>query len=299
MLIQLLLQLNEPEQDVVPQWIAPVMFGIVFICFLVFLIRVVEHWYAWRFDRPLIRNLFVYKRLSPQQELIIDENFPFYKHWKSRKKKILQHRIVSFIESTDFEGRGISISDEMKIIISTYACLLTFGRKYFKYILIDKIIIYPEAFYNGFKNSYHVGEFSPSKRTLALSWADVLAIDPKGKRNLLIHEFMHALQWEAKVTDSFDSDRFRKYYQKMLRLLLKDSVRKNVKKANLRAYAFTNEYEFMSELAEYFYQHPLEFSLRLPEIYHLMRKILNLDFKKLTYTEIQKDMLALPSLSDY
>lgn len=299
MLIQLLLQLNEPEQDVVPQWIAPVMFGIVFICFLVFLIRVVEHWYAWRFDRPLIRNLFVYKRLSLQQELIIDENFPFYKHWKSRKKKILQHRIVSFIESTDFEGRGISISDEMKIIISTYACLLTFGRKYFKYILIDKIIIHPDAFYNGFKNSFHVGEFTPSNRTLALSWQDVLTINPKNRRNLLIHEFMHALQWEAKVTNTFDSDRFRKYYQKLLRLLMQDVIKERIKQLHFREYAFTNEYEFMSELAEFYYQQPLEFSLKLPEIYHLMRKILNLDFKKLTYTEIQKDMLALPSLSDY
>lgn len=299
MFINLILQSNQLDEEAIPEWIAPVMFGMILILFIIFIIKVLEHLYAWRFDRPLVRNLFIYKRLNHKQENILIESFPFYTHWNYKKKKILQHRIVSFLETTDFEGSGISITDEMKIIISAYACLLTFGRKYFKYILIDKIIIHPDAFYNGFKNSFHVGEFTPSNRTLALSWQDVLTINPKNRRNLLIHEFMHALQWEAKVTNTFDSDRFRKYYQKLLRLLMQDVIKERIKQLHFREYAFTNEYEFMSELAEFYYQQPLEFSLKLPEIYYLMRKILNLDFIKLTYHGIQKDRLALPSLSDY
>ncbi len=45
-----------------------------------------------------------------------------------------------------------------------------------------------------------------------------------------------------------------------------------------RSYAFTNEYEFMAVLAEYFIESPKEFKTHFPKLYNHSKKLLNFNF---------------------
>src|SRR5690606_15720152 len=98
------------------------------------------------------------------------------------------------------------------------ACMLSFGRKNYLYGLVESVLIYPQEFYSTANDAYHKGEFNPRHRVLALSWKDFehgyeITND---NLNLGIHEFMHAMQLEAKTSKDVDSSRFNKHFKNIL-----------------------------------------------------------------------------------
>jgi len=159
--------------------------------------------------------------------------------------------------------------------------MLSFGRKNYKFNLIEFILIYPKEFYSKVNNAYHKGEFNPKGRALVISWKDF----EEGYQitndnlNLGIHEFMHAMQLEAKRGGDGDSDRFEKQFQNILKQLTKPEIKdKLIATQYFRDYAFTNQYEFMSVMTEYFFESPQEFKKQFPELYGYTKKLLNFNF---------------------
>ena len=182
----------------------------------------------------------------------------------------------------EFIGReGVQVTERMKVLISAIACMLSFGRKNYKFTLIEHIIIYPKEFYSKINNAYHKGEFNPKVKALALSWKDFeigYQIE-NDNRNLGIHEFMHALQLEAKQGSDGDSERFEKQFQHILKLLTKPALKdKLISTRYFREYAFTNQYEFMAVMAEYFMESPHEFRSMFPKLYSHTKTMLNFNF---------------------
>lgn len=169
----------------------------------------------------------------------------------------------------------------MKILISAIGCMLSFGRKNYSYELIDHILVYPEEFYSTINDNYHKGEFNPREKALVLSWKhfeEGFQIT-NDNLNVGIHEFMHAMQLEAKQGKDLDSARFSKHFQEILKYLSLKQVKTKLEETKFfRLYAFTNQYEFMAVLAEYFFESPNEFKLEFPQLYWHVKKMLNFDF---------------------
>lgn len=263
-------------------WLAPYAYAIVLLGFLLFLFRIFENWYANRFDRPLLRHYLVYKNISKEQEKILEEEFHFYGLLSKRHKREFRHRVAMFIANKKFVGRqGLEVTDRMKTLIAAVGCMLSFGRKHYEYSLIDYILIYPEEFYSTMNEHHHKGEFNPREKALVLSWKDF----ENGYRitddnlNLGIHEFMHAMQLEAKKSRDLDSTRFGKQFQNILKRLTHQEVKDKLDETRyFRSYAFTNQYEFMAVLAEYFIESPIEFKEHFPELYDHTKKLLNFGF---------------------
>lgn len=267
-----------PEDYIIDPWFMPYLVAFVLIGILVYIFRLFEYGYANRADKPLYRNIFVYRKLDENQEKIAASVLPFYSKLSHRAQKEFQHRIATFLMTKEFVGmEGLTVTEEMKTRLASFAVLLSFGRKHYNYQLIQRILIFPDTFYNEKQDEYHKGSFMPVAKTIVFSWNDLKTIQLSDKRNLAIHEFMHALQWESKVIKNLDSERFAKYYRKILQLLMDEEVKKNIQKMSFRSYAFVNEFEFMSELAEFYFSSPKEFKENLPQLYSYMRVILNID----------------------
>ncbi len=193
-----------------------------------------------------------------------------------------QHRVSTFISEKEFIGReNLQVTERMKVLISAIACMLSFGRKNYNYGLINYILVYPKEFYSKINDAYHKGEFNPKGKALVLSWKDFehgyqITND---NRNLGIHEFMHAMQLEAKQGSDGDSSRFEKLFQKILKFLTQAEIKeKLISTRYFRDYAFTNQYEFMAVLAEYFIESPKEFKNQFPELYDYTKTLLNFNF---------------------
>lgn len=112
-------------------------------------------------------------------------------------------------------------------MIASLACMLSFGRKNYEFALVDYILVYPGEFYSAINDRYHKGEFNPREKALVLSWKDFeegyqITND---KRNLGIHEFMHAMQLESKSSRDLDSNRFAKQFQNILKRLTHPEIK--------------------------------------------------------------------------
>lgn len=264
-------------------WLAPYAYGIVLLGFSFFLFRVFENWYASIYDRPLYRHYFVYKKLTASQEVILQNQFVFYSKLSKKHKKQFEHRMVKFISEKKFIGRtDLVITEQMEVLITATACMLSFGRKNYLYPLIDFILVYPSEFYSTINQNFHKGEFNPKERALVLSWKDFeegIQIN-NDNFNLGIHEFMHAMQLESMSSRDLDSIRFSKQFQNILKQLTKQEVKDQLDKTKFfRSYAFTNQYEFMAVLAEYFFESPKDFETIFPKLYNYTKKLLNFNFE--------------------
>ena len=260
-------------------WLAPYAYTIVLLGFAFFLFRIFENWYGSTYNRPLYRHYFVYKKLTPIQRKILENEFSFYRKLSSKQQRQFRHRVAVFISKKEFIGReGLEVTERMKVLISAMGCMLSFGRRNYLYQLIEYILIYPGEFYSTINEAYHHGEFNPRERALVLSWAEF----EKGykitddKFNLGIHEFMHAMQLEALQSRDLDSYRFGRQFQNILQHLTQKEVKNKLDHTKFfKAHEFSNQYEFMAVLAEYFIESPSDFKLNFPKLYGYTHKLLN------------------------
>jgi Mlc titration factor MtfA (ptsG expression regulator) len=261
---------------------APYAYSIVLFGFTLFLFRIFENWYASTYNKPLFRHYFIFRKLSISQLEILANDFVFYKKLSKKHKKQFEHRVASFISEKKFVGRdGLLVTERMQVLIAAVGCMLSFGRKNYEYSLIEFILIYPKDFYSTMNDSYHKGEFNPREKALVLSWEDFedgykITDD---NLNLGIHEFMHAMQLEAMQSKDVDASRFSKQFQNILLQLTDIELKEKLDETQyFRAYAFTNQYEFMAVLAEYFIESPNDFKTHFPKLYSHTRKLLNFTF---------------------
>ncbi|MFT5893039.1 MAG: Mlc titration factor MtfA (ptsG expression regulator) [Dokdonia sp.] len=264
------------------EWLIPYIFGVLGLWVLYILFRFFENWYANTFDRLLYRDIFVFRKLSRKQKETLTKEFSFYTLLTTKEKRRFEHRVASFIKDKEFIGReNLEVTDPMKVLIAAVGCMLTFGRKNYKYALVDHILIYPKVFYSSTNDDYHKGEFNPRQKALVLSWEDfeIGYRITDDNLNLGIHEFMHALQLDAKQRNDIDGLRFERQFQKILRRLTDQDLKDKLDEvAYFRAYAFTNQFEFMAVLAEYFIESPKDFKRHFPQLYAYQKCLLNFDF---------------------
>ena len=272
--------LLQPDENI--SWMAPYAYSIVLLGFSFFLFKVFENWYSSTYNRPLFRHYFIFRKLSISQLEILNTDFIFYKKLSEKHKKQFQHRIATFISEKKFVGRdGLAVTQRMQVLIAAVGCMLSFGRKNYEYSLVEFILIYPKEFYSAINDDFHKGEFNPRERALVLSWRDFedgykITDD---NLNLGIHELMHAMQLESMQSKDVDASRFSKQFQNILLQLTNVELKEKLDETRyFRAYAFTNQYEFMAVLAEYFIESPKDFKTHFPKLYSHTRKLLNFTF---------------------
>jgi len=256
------------------------------VMILYFGFKMIEMSYVMRYRKPLYNHIYLkLKKLNPKQQEILQTNFNFYVRLNHKQKKHFEHRVACFIEDKTFIGRGgLEINDEIIVLISATAIMLTFGFRDFYIGLIDKIFVYPKAFYSQTNDDYHKGEFNPKLKALVLSWEDFKHGYQIGDDNLNlgIHEFAHAIHLNSIKERDVSSTIFKDSFKELATLLsnnkpLRDKL---VESRYFREYAYENQFEFLAVLIEYFFETPLEFKNQFPNIYNKVKRMLNFNYAK-------------------
>jgi len=287
MLRQFFLFISFVEGPVMPNGFAVFVLGfaaIVALSILYFLFLLIEHVYGLNYFKPLITYFHPLKRkLEENQRLILEQEFSFYKSLSTKHKRIFEHRVFRFINDKKFISRkDLAITDEMKILISATAIMLTFGFRKYLIDSIETIIIYPDEYYSELNDAYHKGEFNPMAQALVLSWKDFLEgyLDESDNINLGIHEMIHAIHLNSIKKTDISALIFKKKFVELTNYLsLNESIRASLIKSDyFRDYAFTNQYEFLAVLVETFMETPQEFRVQFPDIYIKIKGMLNFNF---------------------
>ncbi len=243
-----------------------------------------EQRYALKYKKPFFLNTIVYSNeLSREQLNILKNDFPFYNRLTGKDQILFQYRVSTFIVTKEFIGReGLNPSDEMKVLIASTAIMLTFGFRRYLIDIIETVIIYPESYYSNINEAYHKGETNPQLKIIVFSWEDFRLGYKIGDDNLNlgIHEFGHAIHLNAFVNNDISSLIFKKGFEDLTNYLQNNkTVREDlIASKYFRAYAYTNEYEFMAVLIECFIETPDEFKSKFPKIYGFVKEMLNFNF---------------------
>ncbi|WP_233244041.1 zinc-dependent peptidase [Tamlana fucoidanivorans] len=240
--------------------------------------------YVLKYMKPWYTHFYLRsKKLSKQQRHVLQQDFPFFNKLDKKYRGYFEHRLVSFMSDKDFLGReGFQVNDEVKVLISATAVMLTFGFRDYYIGIISKIMIYPKAFYSNTNKTFHKGEFNPRLGVLVLSWEDFkLGLDISNDNlNLGIHEFTHAIHINSIKERDISSTIFSDSFKELKELLQhRPELRETLLSSGyFRNYAFTNQFEFLAVLMETFIETPKEFQANFPEVYAKVRQMLNFKF---------------------
>ena len=253
------------------------------IIILYYFARIGENAYVLKFKRPLYIHFYVLKkRLTKEQLGVLETQFEFYEALKPLHRRFFEHRLFKFLKDKDFYGReDLLVTEEMKVLLGATAVMLTFGMRNFYLGILEKIIIYPEAYYSNITQVYHKGEFNPRLKALVISWKDFKEgfNNSTDNINLGIHEFTHILQLNCKRFRDVSASIFSDGYVEIETMLKDENYRSNLMKSDyFRDYAFSNKYEFLAVLIENFVESPKEFKLNFPQLYGKVRQMLNYDY---------------------
>lgn len=239
-----------------------------------------ESVYVYFFKKPIFVHFYISRKvLTRTQKSILTREVPFYRSLNDTYQSYFEHRLVRFIERYEFIGRdGFIITDRSKVLIGAVYIMMTFGMRTYLTNVFSKIIVYPKVFISRTNKRMHKGEFNPMLRIVVFSWEDFLeGIDIKNDNlHLGIHEFAHVLSIHAKKSSDLSAKIFLEGKEELIDYL---TVQKNINYIKnldyIRKYAFTNLFEFTAVLLEYFFESPNRFRQLLPDLYEIVKKMLN------------------------
>jgi Mlc titration factor MtfA (ptsG expression regulator) len=194
-----------------------------------------------------------------------------------------------FIAEKHWEGcNGLTVTDEMKVVVAGYACTLLLGLEhdYFSHVL--SVLIYPTDYIAPARRN-QVGAVLESDESrhgeawyrgpVILSWQEIEddITHPWDGQNLILHEFAHQLDMldrEVNGTPPLHSRELAERWNRVMTAefdqLIHDARRG--RPTLIDPYGTTNEAEFFAVTTECFFDAPKALREHHPDLYDLLRE---------------------------
>lgn len=219
------------------------------------------------------------KKLSLLQLNILHTQFEFYKKLSSKEKIYFEHRVAVFLNKYPFYGKeDLEITEEIRILIAATAIMLTFGMRSYLFTVIDKILVFPDAYYSSTNDEYHKGEFNPRMKAIVFSWKHFMEgyEISNDNLNLGLHEFSHVLHFEGLKKNDTSATIFAVIYNEIIeQVKYPPNYKKLTESDYFRIYAYTNEFEFIAVILEHFFETPSQFKSEFPQLFEKVKVMIN------------------------
>ena len=248
--------------------------------------------YEWR-KKSVLEKI---KKLpfAVEHEAIVSRT-PHYHRLTDADKLKLQRSIVYFIHIKEFMGIGLEVTDEMKVVIGFYACLLLIHKGTENcYDNLETIVIYPHSVMVNEVRS-HGGIYSKEQfmiqgqsanNTVVIAWDEAKRESYHMRHdNVIIHEFAHEIDFMDGEIDGVPPMK-NSQYDGWAHILHKEFNALNTithknrdwgKYELLGAYAATNEAEFFAVITERFFETPVSLKKDFPELYDELEGFYQID----------------------
>jgi len=223
------------------------------------------------------------------------KHLPQYIHLPEQDKERIERSILRFIHTKHFTGVKLEVTEEMKVIIAFYACLLLLHIETDNcYDNLQSIIIYNHPVIidrvqnNGgiFSKEQFLIDGQSANDTVIIIWHDAKheAYHPR-KENVIVHEFAHEIDFMDGEIDGVPPLERSKYhewtnvlykeFQKLNSVALKNRDWGDYK--FIGEYAATNEAEFFAVLTERFFESPKSLKAKFPDLYNELKDFYRTD----------------------
>ena len=220
---------------------------------------------------------------------------PLYARLPAELKERVLGLTRIFVREKRFTGcNGLTVTDEMRVVIAFLACLLVVNRPGVPietlYDELESILIYPAAFLVEETRHHGQGLVTTGRRALSgqawearrmiLSWDDIE--HPHGNSNVVLHEFAHFLDMENDVMDGAPALQNAPAYARWSHAFWEDYRRLHEdlqagRPTLLDAYAATEPAEFFAVVTEAFFERPGQLLAEHPGLYEQLRNYYRLD----------------------
>jgi MtfA peptidase len=151
---------------------------------------------------------------------ILETHVTVYKALPDDLATRLRGRVADFLNEVRMEGcGGLELTDQMRVIIAGYACLLRLGHDEGTYPDLSSILVYPDDFLAPVGSDNELGVVSDEMEwrageswplgAVVLSWKEIardMRSLRRGARHLVLHEFAHQLDTSFRLSDGVDPD---------------------------------------------------------------------------------------------
>ena len=246
-------------------------------------------WVQWKRERLLTHPF-------PEQWLAtVQQSLPMYDALTVEQQKNLRNCVQILIAEKQFIGcQGVTVTMEMKVVISAIASLLLCHREHQFFPKLKTILVYPHPY--RVQKQVHVGGGvttvqeesrlgeSWSRDQLVLAW-DQIERDLRqwnDGRNLILHEFSHQLDQADGVAEGVPLLATKELYQQWSSVMSKEfnllcKWVNQGRKTALDPYGTLNPAEFFAVATESFFEKPRQVSQKHPALYELLRQYYGVD----------------------
>ncbi|MEX0660666.1 MAG: M90 family metallopeptidase [Balneolaceae bacterium] len=226
---------------------------------------------------------------------ILDEKVPYYQKLPEKYQEILRQRVMVFINEKLFEGcGGLRMTDQKKVIISAYACVLLLEETSDYYPDLQTILVYPDDYIAPVHEEDETGIVTTGSEarkgeswntgSIVLSWSDIEdnIYDENKKQNLIFHEFAHQLDQRYGLTAgiTLEGNVIQKNeWNNILATSYKELCRKVKRNENsvLDEYGATEPAEFFSVATEAFFENPIKLKQEYKNLYKQLFSFYKID----------------------
>jgi Mlc titration factor MtfA (ptsG expression regulator) len=214
----------------------------------------------------------------------LQRNVPAYHALNADEQARLRGDLRIFAAEKRWEGcGGLAVTDEMRVTVSAWACLLTLNLQHDFFSRVKSILIYPRGYFGPERS--HLGLIGPPDLRLGeawyrgpvvLSWSDVRRARRRDARdNVVLHEFAHQLDMLDRVVDGTPPLESRGQYQTWAEVMNAEYARlaedwDQGRSTVLDPYGTINEGEFFAVATEAFFMQPVDLREKHPRLYELL-----------------------------
>lgn len=251
-------------------------------------------WPRWRLSRVLARPM------PAEWEAILTRNLPAWRRMPPALQAQMRRLVTQFLHQKKFIGcDGLEVTDEMRVTVAGWACLLLLNRPSRVYGGLDHILLYPGEFLVPNTQPDMAGVVTEDAREgllgqswsdgrVILSWDHVLeAVAGQASHNVVLHEFAHQLDSEDGNTNGAPYLGHPESYKTWSEVLMRDYERLRQQaffggEGVLDTYGASSPAEFFAVATEAFFCRPHELAERHGELYAEFMKYYRVDPREWT-----------------
>jgi hypothetical protein len=251
------------------------------IIFIVLILLATGWWMFFR-DTTLAANT----PFPAPWQAFLKKKVKFYEELSPEDQRRFEFSVLQFFEDVTITGVEISLTDNDRLLVAASATIPIFGFPNWRYHNLNEVLLYDGTFNHDYQTEGEDRNILGMVGTGAMQRMMILSRqalqqgfeDQHGKTNVGIHEFVHLLDKADGDTDGIPEVLMeRPYIIPWLKEMHKEIQEIKDQDSDINPYGATNQAEFLSVSAEYFFSQPHFFEKNHPELFELMEKIFRQD----------------------
>ncbi len=228
---------------------------------------------------------------------VLERKVAYYGRLSEAEQIRFQQEVEDFIREIKLTGVKTDVSDEDRVLVAASAIIPIFAFPGWQYPNLNEVLIYPDHF----DDRFNIEEGNTNRNIQGMVGSGALHrmmvisktalhegfSNKTDKENTAIHEFVHLIdKTDGEIDGVPELLMQNQCVRSWLKLMLSEIEAIKENESDINPYGATNEAEFFAVAAEYFFERPVLFKQKNPELYAVMEKI----FRQQPGTDSRKEL---------